>query len=257
MPYEPISWDSAAAEPGTNVGVPNTDIGQTLADFREAVLLALGNRTDITENGTDYTTVDKWINQGYRHVAGVIDIKELWGSVTFDLEADQPFYRVPESLIWIKKASLIDDTNYFDWGGRELDQIDLDTYRMLAESDEIQIDGANLPPTMYFRQGRVLVVYPTPADAYSLTVDFRVRPDKLVDTTDSPILPEEFHEVIELAAIWRARRGVRQYAEAKEAQNDMLAVLRPLINSDAEEREAMHMVAQPIRRGMELYRRYY
>jgi hypothetical protein len=252
MPYGPIDFSLAAAAPGTAVGTPLTNVGETLADYRTEVLLDLGNRTDLTN-----PQLDKWINQGYRYIAGMIDLKELWGSVDFILEADQPFYQCPDSLMWFKRLSLQDDANYPFYGGREMEQIDLEEYRMLPESDEVQVDGADLPPTKYMRYNRVLVVYPTPLSAFTATADFRVRVSNLEDTTDSPILPEEFHEAIGRAAVWRAKRNLRMFQEAAMAQNDMVSLLRPLLNSDAEERISMNFSAQPLQSRFDTYRKDY
>lgn len=249
MPFGPIDPSTAESAPTTDAGAPLTSVGMTLADYRESVLLALGNRSDVTN-----PMLDKWVNQAYSYIAGIIDIKELWASISIDFLTDQPFYEVPEVLAWIKRISLLDDTDYLTDEGIELEMIDEQTYRTLPESGAVQLSGSSIPPRAYFRYGRIYVIWPTPATDYTGSLDFRVRPLKLVDPTDSPILPEDFHVAIEQGAIWRARRGLRQWKEAALAQNDMLTELRPWMNTDAEETDAMHMVAQPVRSTSELYR---
>lgn len=253
MPYIVLDPSTAAAAPSTSAGAATT-VGTPLSAIKSDIILGLGNRVDVQTGGDYETSLLRWINYGYLYVAQMLDIKELWASVEFDLVADQPFYLVPSSLSWIKRMMLQDETDYWASGGTEMEQIDEPTYRMLPESSIVQGQGSISPPVKFFRYQRMVVVYPTPADDYTAVADFRVRPTPLANPTDCPLLPPEFHEGIMLAGLWRAQRMLGLRAQAAITQNEMLAALRPLMNSDAEESVGMHMSAQPINRTSQLYR---
>lgn len=252
MPYDVLDPSLAADAPTTTAGAPLEDNGETFANIRAEIVLMLGNRADVTT--TYLVNLKRWTNWGYRNVAQMLDLKELWASVAFDLVTDQNLYTVPASLSWIKRMMIQDDTDYVDDGGIELQMIDEMTYRNLPDSDEVQLSGSAVPPDKYFRYGRMIVLWPTPALAYTAPVDFRVRPTDLVEDDDCPMLPPEFSEVIMLAGLMRAQRALGMRQQAALTQNDMLSALRPLLNTDAEETSAMHMVAQPIRSIAQLRR---
>jgi len=239
MPYLVLDPSTAEAAPASTAGAPLTSVGETLASFREDLTLELGNRTDISA-----TQLDKWINWGYRKLSSMLTLKELFSSLGITTVADQPFYGLPTSLAWIQRVGIIDDVNFLA-GGRELEQIDPAEYRLLADN--------TAEPTSQFRFARMLVLWPTPDSGYDLSIDFRVRVQDLDDDTDSPILPEEFHEVILAYARSRAWRALRNYPEAAVAQNDAVNGLRVLLNTDAQEIAAAEAGVQPVRSKSQLY----
>lgn len=250
MPFTVLDPSTAEAAPVTSIGAPGSD-GMQLQDIREEILLDLQGRTDIVV-GDDYTRLDRWINWGYLNMCQLLDIKELWASLAITTVADQPLYTMPAALAWIKKVVVDDPTEFVLLGGEELAEIDLDTYRGLPDSDEV--DFTPLLPQSWFRYQRMAVLWPTPDAAYDLAIDCRIRPLPLTDPQDCPLLPEEFHEAIVYSALARAWRALRNPQAAAIAQNDALMVIRPLINTDAEERTAMHAGFAPARSRADLYR---
>lgn len=241
MPYIVLDESTAEVAPAVTIGAPLTSVGMTLADMVAELAPELGNRTDVIDTST---RLPLWINWAYRNVASMLTLKELFGSFPLTTVDAQPFYLLPVSVAWIKRINLIDTTNFLA-GGRELEMIDESGYRLLADLDD--------EPSKYLRYRRMLVLYGTPDDAYDLSVDCRVRPDDLVDDTDSPLLPEEFHEAIFLHARYRAFRSLRLYTESAAALNDALTVLRPLLNTDAEELDGAIQQVQPIRAKRQLF----
>jgi hypothetical protein len=242
MPFLVLDATTAQAAPATALGAPLTSVGETLATIRVEMLAQLGNRDDVT-----LARANLWINWAYRNLCSMVSLKETFGSLSLSLVASQPFYALPVQIAWIKRISVADSVDYPIFGGRRLSMIDEAEYRRL----EVRTDQ----PTSYFRWRRMLVFWPTPFNAQSLAVDFKVRPDDLALDTDSPLLPIEFHEPLMLSAKSRAWRGVLNPTNAALAQNDFLAALRPLMNTDAEEREGQDAHMQPLRRGMGLFHR--
>lgn len=251
MPYGPLDPTTAQAAPVTNIGAPVWDAGMELQEIQDEVLQDLQSRSDVVIGG-DYTRLNRWIHWGYINIAGMLDLKELWASIALPTVASQPFYLLPPQVAWIKRVILLDADEYVTTGGAELTEIDEQTYRTLPESDEI--DVSPLLPQAWFRYGRMLVQWPTADAAYSLSIDCRIRPLPLTDPQDCPLLPEEFHEAIVYAALERAWRALGVPEKAATAGNAKLSVIRPLLNTDAEERSAMHMTFAPVRSRSDLYR---
>jgi hypothetical protein len=243
MPYIVLDDTLAELPPAVTIGAPLTSVGMTLSDFQTELYPELGSRGDVLQTSARMTL---WINWAMRNVSSMVTLKELFGSFALATVADQPFYALPIQVAWLKRVSVIDDVNFLS-GGRELEMTDESGYRLLSDvtnGDE---------PTQYFRYRRMIVLWATPDAVYNLAIDCRVRPDDLVDATDSPLLPAEFHESILLYARYRAFRSLRLYSEASAALNDATTTLRPLLNTDAEEMDGAIQQVQPIRRKSQLF----
>lgn len=235
MPYDVLDPSLAVAAPTTTWGNPLTSIGETLETIRAELVARLQNRTDITNGTADYTRMDKCINQAYRNLCAMLDLKELQGSVALTTVASKNFYLIPLTVAWITKLSLADSTDYFYRGGTPLEKIDLDEYRILPDTSTYFQNQVPILPCKFFRWNRMVVVWPTPTGVYTLPMDFRVRPAKLTNTTDSPILPEEFHESLIHAAEERLWNVLKMPDRAAIARNNKVDALRSIINTDGEE----------------------
>lgn len=226
MPFRALDPTTAVAAPVTTLGAPLTSVGETLSSLRSELFLQLGSRAD-----TDNPRLNKWLNWAYRNLAGMLKLGELKGSLRIDLVVDQPFYKVPIQVRSVINLSVRDSTRYYK-GGINLLKSDEYEYRRYADNAATK---PYLSPLNWFRFGRMLVVFPDPVYVLPVDMEFWIRPDDMVADTDSPILPPEFHEPLLLHARHRAFRSLRLYTEAKEAENDFLVALRPLIDNDAEE----------------------
>lgn len=243
MPYIVLDETIAQAAPVVTIGNPLTSVGMTLSDFQTEIAAEIGSRGDVLANSPRLLL---WINWAYRNVASMVTLKELFGSFAIATVDEQPFYALPSQVAWIKRVSVNDSVNFLA-GGRELEMTDEAGYRLLSDAD---LDDE---PSRYFRYRRMLVLWPTPDNIYSIVVDCRVRPNNLVAATDSPLLREEFHEAILLYARYRAFRALRLYSEATSALNDAVTVMRPLLNTDAEELDGAIQQVQPIRSKRQLF----
>lgn len=238
MPYTPFTPATAKAAPVTTIGAAVLNNGMTFLEMQTELGDQTGDRDDLTT-----TRNKRFINWAYQNLAGMVQLKELYGSVTINTDADQPFYLLPKQISFIKRASYI-NTDLLDEGS-ELAMIDEAAYRNLPATDESE-------PHSYLRVGRMLVIYPTPDDDWNVTLDVKIRPDDLVADTDCTLLPPEFDEAHLLMARSRLFRSVRQYKEAAQAQNDALGILRPLLNTDAEELDGAEFSLAPARKWSQL-----
>lgn len=225
MPYRALDPSTAATAPVTTAGAPLVSVGETLFSLRSELLLEIGSRSDV-----DPTRLNKWINWAYRNLAGMLKVGEMKRSMVFNTVAGQPFYLLPVQVRSIRAISVEDSTNFYR-GGTKLTLSDEDEYKRQPDSARTYNKG----PRKYFRYNRMVVVYPDPVAVQPLDMEFWVRPDDLTDDTHSPILPIEFHEPLLLHSRHRAWRSLQEFQKANLAANDFLQVLRPLIDTDAEE----------------------
>lgn len=233
MPYTPFTPATAQAAPVVTIGAPVTGFGMTFLQMQDELTEQTGDRDDLTT-----TRNKRFINWAYQNLAGMVQLKELYGSFSITMTADQPFYLLPKQVSFLKRVSYI-NTLLLDEGS-ELAMIDEAAYRNLPDTDAAE-------PSRYLRVGRMLVLYPTPDQDWDMTIDCKIRPDDLTADTDCTLLPPEFDEPMLLLARSRLFRSVRQYAEALQAKNDALAELRPLLNTDAEELDSAEFSLAPAR----------
>lgn len=222
MPFLVISSVGAAAAPATTLGEPKTSTGDTLASMRAWLKRALLNRSDIDDD--EY---DLWINDGYLDVCTSVDLDELKGSLAITTVAGQALYALPYVVSSTQGAGLIDTTLY--GGGTPLSKGDKSWYR--------EQDNKSGRPETYFREGDVLVLYPTPDKAYTISLDFRIRPLPLSEETDSPILGQEWHRPIRLSARQKAFDDLQEFDKAMPAENSFVNSVRRRNNREASEDE--------------------
>lgn len=236
MPFQVIDPADALAAPVTSIGAPLTSVGETLASLLDELTAELADRTDLDSallSDTERKT--KLINWAYRHICSIINLPSLRGSIEFDITTDYDFYLVPTQVAVAKKFSVIDTTNYAR-GGIELEKIDLGLYRELPDSTLITTFSE---PTKWFPYDiagqRLIVVWPTPSNDRVAALDCKIRPTILEDPTDSPIIAEEYHEALLRGAMHRAEWIARNKAAAREEYNEMLTILRPIIDTEGDE----------------------
>lgn len=222
MPYIALDPTAAQIAPVIGAGAPLVDTGATLGSMRTELIQSLGNRTDIPSSRIDF-----WINQGYLDLASSLKIETLFGSFMLNTVAGQPLYRLPTAVASTRMVSVIDETSYPTYKGRRLDKSDLSEYRNARDLTEA--------PRGYFRDGNLLVIYPTPDKAYALAVDFKIRPTKLTADNHSPVLPEEWHEAIILSALEKGYRRLMEFEKALAIQNELVGFVRRKQDEMAEE----------------------
>jgi hypothetical protein len=244
VPYRVLDISVAQAAPVTTLGAPLSNEGETLLTLRTTLDKATGKRDDWAAG-----ELNSLVNKAYRHVAASVDIAELDGSLLLNTVIDQPFYLLPKQISFIREISIADETNYPVEEGRQLSKIDLRSYRRLP------VPLTTGTPTRYFRYGRrLLVIYSDPDDVYPLAVDFKIRPDDLTDDAHSPLLPAEWHAAISHRARYEAWTSLRNYREAAVAQNDYVIAVRPMLDTDAEERGSQEAHLSPAREVRDTYR---
>lgn len=238
MPF--INFDPAdAVAVASTAGEPLTDTGDTLASFVAELKLLQEGRSDV-----DPARYKKYINYAYQDLCGSLKLEELIGSQRFDTVAGKALYLLPPAIRSTRAVSIVDPTDYVS-GGAPLRKRDVFWYR-------VQADASDDAVTDYFRYGNFLILYPTPASAKSINLEFRVRPDPLVNDDDSPILPIEWHEGILLLADSKFHRAVGEPELALEAENNYIRWVRRKLDLAADEQESQLIIGRPVHNRRQL-----
>jgi hypothetical protein len=250
MPYILLDPATAEAAPVTTAGAPLTPVlpattlpGMNLAEMRTQLDIQLGGRMDF-----DDTMFDLWINQSYSDLCSSLEIPELNSSLLITTVVGQPLYNLPPQVRAIDIISVIDSTTYGDLGGAKLTKIDKNRYR---RSPNLQNE-----PREYFRQDKMLVLWPTPSAARSLSIDYFIRPDWLTDEDHYPIIPPEWHEVIVRNARTKAHSDLREFESAGITNNEVVGLVRRKSDPEAAEDEDRVIGSSVPRRRSQLSRRH-
>lgn len=239
MPYRVLDPSLAAAAPAVVLGAPLTGGDNTLSVLRDLLLDEVANRDDF-----DPTKLNRYINWSYQHISGLLDIRQLDASIEYTTVSDQPFYRLPDSVSWVKSAALTSAGNFY--GGRKLLMTDDEQYRRLPERSG--------DPQNYLVFGSMIVLWPDPDAARTVALDVHVRPKPLSNDTDAPLLPPEMVEAIILGARSRVERNAQMLQQSHTSWNMMLSIIRPLLDADAQSRSDIQAHMQPVRSHRDLYR---
>lgn len=229
MPFIPITREDAEDAPDIPDGDPLTSVGMTLDSMSAELLSMLGGRQDISSD-----RLTTWINASYLDLCTSLELSELRGSYQFSTVADQPLYGLPDAVLDTIGLSLTDPTDFVLAGGTPATKRSLDWYRRAADSS---LSPTSYFPvaTDYFSYNKVLVLWPTPIQVNSMVLDFSIRPGFLVDPTDSPILPLEWHWAILLGARSIAHEALLEWDMAAPAQNSYVNYVRRRTDRKAEE----------------------
>lgn len=221
MPFLVIDPATAAPAPATLIGEPKTSTGDTLLSMRTWLRRALLGR-DLEDD--EY---DLWINDSYLDVCTSIDLDEMKASLAIATVVGQPLYLLPYVVSSTQTASVLDTSA--TTGGFPLAKVDKAWYR-----EQPNKSGR---PEAFFRDGDVLIFYPTPDKVYTVAVDFRIRPLPLSDDTDSPIIGQEWHRTIRLGARQKAFDDLQEFDKALPAENSYVNSVRRRNNREASEDE--------------------
>ncbi len=242
MPYTALTEASATLITPGNLGTPLTSIGETLASLRAELILQLGNRADVT-----LERAALWINFAYRGLCASLELDDLKGSLTFELVTGQPLYKLPPEVFATRNLAVVDNVTYGDLGGRVLTKTDLTNYRMRPMLSE--------EPKEYFRERNLLVLWPTPSNVRTVSMDYWIRPDDLVNDTDSPILPVEWHETILMNARKKGYSALQDFEKSIVANNDLVDDVRGKEGRDEREDSNRVVLSSVPRRKGQLIRR--
>lgn len=201
-------------------------------------------RTKADEQNTNFidnTELDRFLNQGQNYVYGKIAqrfedyfcTKGTTGNGgKFDTVAGTQSYSLPSSMIKVVRIEHRPTTSTDDneWRRIERTNINNDTV-----NDYYPVRPGYSPSFGYFVAGSQLHLRPVPQSAFTVRIWFIPRATAMAITTDTPTVPEEYHEMIaEYAAIQCLRKsGEGIFSEAMTLfNNELQNMLETVENRD-------------------------
>lgn len=240
MPATVLDPSLAAPAPTVAFGGPDDASlhpqGKPLSALRSRLVKELGNRTDITNNNTDFITVDEWINDAYLDLWESLGLPESHRSFTLTLVAGQALYMLPPIVKTIRDVSGVDASD--GTITQALRKTDVFAYRKLPVRDN--------DPTQWFREQQMLVVWPTPTSAQILSVDCDVTVSKLTDPDHYPILDDKWHEALFKGAKYRGWEALQNDTKALTTQNEMARLVKRKDDRDAGDQAETYPAVRPV-----------
>jgi hypothetical protein len=188
-------------------------MGDTFISLRNQLNFKLGNRTDpAAASGVGFAEMlPIWVNNSYVDLGTKVRLPELEETATMDVlstDTDHPRYLLPIDyyfLIYVR-----DNTH-----GKVPDKL---TIRELRDKNST----ANDDRFTHFALWRAEIILDPPltatAGTITLQIDYRKRPTKFVNDTDTSILPDEWDEIIVQGAEYRALNDMAMKQEAAQAK---------------------------------------
>lgn len=136
---------------------------------------------------SNYRPVVKiWINEAQRDVCLRADLSTQFTTSTITTTAGTQGYALPSNYARLGEKGNLSIPTYDEILNELEDQDDFD--------DTTPSSGK---PTSYIIIGATLYLYPTPDAVYSLTLRYYKLPADLVNNTDEPEIPEQYHHLLE------------------------------------------------------------
>lgn len=209
----------------------------TLASLRRQLRENIGLEGDDITNlpdsdSSDKTGADTYLNRSYWEIIDKFKFREKEVTSTFSTVAGTKSYTVPVPTEAIVGIAVTDpDTS----AHMPLDSMTKDYYEQVfvATVDQQAI------PTSYYREDDQIILWPTPADVYEITVH---RYTILADlASGGPDLPQSWHEILLFGAVWRAFIGVNgDYVKAQAAKAHQISLTESSDSTESKEMVDTH-----------------
>jgi hypothetical protein len=208
-------------------------MGLTLANLRAEVLVELGvDATDLDSSGS--ANLDLLINSSWWEVMDKFNFREKEDDCTFATVAGTRDYNLATKI-------LAADTTVFD-ALKQVSILNPDSEQHVRlmemsigeyESQYSEDTDTRDIPTHYVRYGGSIRLFPTPDDAYTLTVYYlKVLTDV---ASGGPDVPQSWHEIVMYGAVWRGHHRFRDYNSANEARAVQASLIASAMTVPAKE----------------------
>jgi len=166
-------------------------MGLSVAQLISKLRKATGQDSDDLSD-TDATLQ---LNIAYWEVIDIFPLREKEVRVTFPTVAGIRAYNAPTPFEALRHLAILNPASNVHV---PLDQMAEDRYEKVYDEDS---DTQGFP-TNYVREGCQFLLYPTPDDAYTITMRYWTTLSDLSDS-QNPNIPQSWHELIYLGALWR------------------------------------------------------
>lgn len=228
-----------------------TGAGLSLATLRTEVLSELGiDSDDLDASGS--TELDLLINRSWWEIMDKFDFREKEASSTFDTVSGTSEYDIVaeiDPIIW----DALQNVSINDPDSEQQTNLIAKTIQWYRANYNANTELYAMP-TNYIRSNNNIILFQTPDDAYTITLDHLAI---LADVPSAgPQCPQSWHEVIMYGAVWRGHMKFRDYNSANAVKAHQISLIATSqTNSGKEDKMAskLYGVSVPTR---EFGRRY-
>jgi hypothetical protein len=186
--------------------------------------------TDIDEK----TGADTFLNRSYWEILDRFKFREKEKIVRFVITKGEEYYQTPLPFEAVQAVAIEDpDTKVRS----PLDRVTGDVY----EQKFINKEEEQGKPTHYLRENGGIRFWKTPDQDYIIVMRYWTVLGDLSDSSTLSPVPQAWHEVILMGAVWRTFVGVNSdYLKARAAKNVQDVLMLPLKSTDQKEQGDSH-----------------
>ena len=211
-----------------------TGAGISLATMKDNVLSMTGANVESFASVLDPTgdvNLTLICNKSWWEVSDRFDFREKQDVTDFDTVASQAAYLIstelaPKIYDALRNLAIQDPTTTQFSNLKELSIVD---YMNLLNEDPNQ----EAQPTNFIRDGGYIYFWPTPDQIYTMRLHHLIV---LADIpTNGPTVPQSWHEIIELGAVYRGYLFIRDYNSANTVRAQQIAMINSIATNQAKE----------------------
>jgi hypothetical protein len=191
--------------------------------------------------------VELLLNRSWWDLMNKVEFRETEMSATFNTVAGSERYEIAPPFEALKSLSVLNPaTNTWQL----VDVFDTRVYDSNLKPDVLE-QGI---PTRYFRENKTVVFYPTPDAVYEIKIRYMTTLADLAAGGLEPIIPQVWHEIILLGAVWRCYQRLGDMARKDSIKGDWIGLLNNIKTTKEQETvDTKFAGVVPLRRGYGMY----
>lgn len=170
------------------------------------------------------------LNRSYWQLLDTYPFREKEVTASFSTTAAINLYAVPSPFEALRSLSI---TNLDSDALIPLERMTQKLYDQTFVDSEDDEDF----PQKYYREKNCIKLWPTPDDAYVITIRYWTVLDDLdeTDTLDSPGIPQNWHEIILYGALWRGYLRFGDIVRSERVKGTHAGMINSAIPTEAKE----------------------
>lgn len=174
------------------------------------------------------------LNRSYWDILNKFPMREKEKVATFDTVDGTALYELPVPSFEAVRLVSIEDLN--DEQHTPLNRLTAFRYEQLYSNST----DTEAKPTDYLREDNCIRFYPTPDDAYTITIRYWANLDDLVAGISEPDIPREWHEVILFGAVWRGYAKLKDTVQMNAFKAQQILMINGIVPVEAKEEGDSH-----------------
>lgn len=197
-----------------------------ITNMRKRVRKAIGLEDDDPDLIND--DIDNALNEAYWEIQNKFPFREKEKTVTFETIAGTRSYDMPKPYDALQSLAIKD---IYGNNFTKLQRMTTDEYENRYDEDT---DSQGLP-THYTRENCFVRLWPTPDQAYTLSMKRLITLEDLSNLVTEPEIPREWWEIIRFGGIWRLFIDFGDYSRASQIKTHQISLINSMVPVQAKE----------------------